>query len=82
MSVHPRCDECDGTGWVLYRSETVDGELGEAYRLCAIGCAPRYCMGRANDHPCPRPGTACYGFAYFCKEHKEFMRADEHTNKR
>src|SRR4051812_23953671 len=28
------CRECDGTGWVPYRSETVEGGFEEAYRLC------------------------------------------------
>src|SRR3712207_3991480 len=39
------CLECYGTGWVLYRSETKDGEFEEASRLCSKGHAPRYCMG-------------------------------------
>jgi hypothetical protein len=63
------CWECEGTGWVLYRSETEDGELEEAYRLCPEGHAPRYCMGYRNGHPCPRPATVRRGSGYYCKEH-------------
>ena len=69
MPAHPLCRECDGTGWILYRSETVDGELEEAYRLCPSCYAPRYCMGFKTDHPCSRPGTARYGPGYYCEEH-------------
>jgi hypothetical protein len=47
--------ECDGTGWVLSRSETVDGGFGETYRPCTRGHAPRYCMGYCNDRLCARP---------------------------
>jgi hypothetical protein len=63
------CHECDGTGWVLYRSETVDGEFEEAYRLCPEGHAPRYCMGSSSDHLCTRPATVRCGIGYYCKEH-------------
>jgi hypothetical protein len=65
---HP-CRECDGTGWVLYRSETRDGGFEEAYRLCPKGHAPRYCMGSSSTHLCPRPATVRSGPGYFCKEH-------------
>lgn len=71
MPVHISCEECDGTGWVLYRSETLNGDLEEAYRLCPGGCIPRYCMARSNERPCRRPGTARYGLGYFCKQHVE-----------
>ena len=63
------CRECDGTGWVLYRSETVDGGFEEAYRLCPKGHGPRYCMGFSSDHPCPRPATVRCGSGYYYKEH-------------
>ena len=63
------CPECDGTGWVLYRSETKDGEFEEAYRLCPKGHAPRYCMGSSSTHLCPRPATVRLGPGYYCKEH-------------
>jgi hypothetical protein len=80
-AAHSLCDECDGTGWILYRSETVDGELEEAYCLCSNRCAPRYCMVRSNDrHLCSRPGTVYYALRYFCKEHIEVIRADEDAN--
>jgi hypothetical protein len=65
---HP-CRECDGTGWVLYRSETKDGEFEEAYRLCPKGHAPRYCMGPSSGHLCYRPATVRCGLGYYCNEH-------------
>ena len=65
----PLCCECDGTGWVLYRSETDDGGFEEAYRLCPKGHAPRYCMGSSSGHLCPRPATVRSGSGYYCKEH-------------
>jgi hypothetical protein len=63
------CRECDGTGWVLYHSETTDGEFEEAYRLCPKGHAPRYCMGSSSAHLCSRPATERCGLGYYCKEH-------------
>ena len=63
------CRECDGTGWAPYRSETKDGELEEAYRLCPQGHAPRYCMESSNGHLCSRPATVRRGLGYYCKEH-------------
>lgn len=68
MPVRISCEECDGTGWVRYRSETLDGDLEEAYSLCPRGCIPRYCMARFNERPCRRPGTARYGLGYFRKQ--------------
>ena len=65
---HP-CLECDGTGWVLYRSETIDGGFEEAYRLCPKGHAPRYCMGSSGGQLCPRPATRRCGQGYYCEEH-------------
>jgi hypothetical protein len=65
------CRECDGTGWVLYRAETKDGEFEEAYRLCPKGHAPRYCMGSSSTHLCPLPATRRCGPGYYCKEHIE-----------
>ncbi len=82
MSADPSCDECDGTGWIFYRSETVDGVLEEAYRLCPNCCTPRYCMGRSNERSCPRPGTVSYGLRYFCKKHAEVICYDERWNPR
>ena len=63
------CRECDGTGWVLYRLETKDGEFEEAYRLCPKGHAPRYCMGSSCGHLCPRLASVRCGLGYYCKEH-------------
>ena len=63
------CRECDGTGWVLYRSETEEGGFEVAYRLCPEGCAPRYCTGTGNDMLCPRPATVRRGEVYLCEEH-------------
>lgn len=71
------CCECYGTGWILYRSETVDDQLEEAYCLCPNCCAPRYCMARSNERSCPRPGTVRYGLRYFCKEHVEVICCDD-----
>jgi hypothetical protein len=63
------CRECDGTGWVLYRQETVEGQFEEAYRLCPNCCAPRYCMGSRVGHLCSRPATERSRPGYYCKEH-------------
>ena len=63
------CSECDGTGWVPYRSETVGGGFEEAYRLCPEGHAPRYCMGSRSGGLCPRPATVRRGKVYYCEEH-------------
>ncbi len=68
-ATRPFCRECDSTGWMLYHSETIDGELEEAYRLCPNRCAPRRCIGFEAGQPCSRPGTVRYGFGYYCKEH-------------
>ena len=63
------CRECDGTGWVPYLSETVDGGFEEAYCLCPEGHAPRYCMGPNGERLCPRPGVVRRGKVYLCEEH-------------
>ena len=65
------CRECDGTGWVLYRSESKDGEFEEAYHLCPKGHAPRYCMGSGSGQLCPLPAIRRLGSGYYCKEHIE-----------
>src|SRR5215217_5443873 len=39
--------KCWGTGWVLYRSETVDGGFEEPYRLWGL-CAE---LGGSSDYP-------------------------------
>lgn len=73
MAAHHLCCECDGTGWVLYRSETVDGKFEEAYRLCPSCYASHRCMGSKTERSCLRPGTVRYGLGYYCKEHIEFI---------
>ena len=62
------CRECDGTGWVPYRSETLGGGFEESYRLCPEGHVPRYCMVSSNDRLCPRPAIVRCGKVYYCKE--------------
>ena len=74
MAIRSFCRECDGTGWIPYRSETVDGGFEEAYRLCSNCYAPRYCMGSEANCFCPRPGTIRCGLNYYCKEHVEVVR--------
>jgi hypothetical protein len=69
-----RCRECDGTGWVPYRSGTEEGGFEEAYRLCPEGHAPRYCMGSSSGHLCPRPATVRCGPGYYYKEHVAYLR--------
>ena len=69
------CRECDGTGWVPYRSETVDGAFEEAYRLCPEGHAPRFCMGSGEEGLlCTRPATVRCGLSYYCNEHVVVVR--------
>jgi hypothetical protein len=68
----PPCQECDGTGWTLYLSETVEGGLEVAYRLCPEGHAPRYCMGPKDDRLCPCLATVRRGEAYLCEEHAAY----------
>ena len=68
VAARPFCRECDGTGWMLYHSETIDGELEKAYRLCPNRCTPRRCVGFEAGQPCSRPGTVRYGLGYYCKE--------------
>jgi hypothetical protein len=67
------CRECDGTGWVLYRSENVAGDFEEAYLLCPQGHTPRYCMGSSSGELCPRPATVRCGTGFYCKEHIAFI---------
>ena len=58
---------------MLYRSESVDGEYEEAYRLCPKGHAPRYCMGSSSGPLCPLPATVRCGTGYYCEEHSAFI---------
>ena len=76
MTTRSLCRECDGTGWIVYRSETLDGGFEEAYRLCPNCYAPRRCMGSETEHSsCHRPGTVRYGLGYYCNEHIEVIHA-------
>ena len=77
MATHSLCRKCDGTGWLPYRSETVDGELEQAYRLCRSCYTPRRCIGFKTDQPCSRPGTIRYGLGHYCEEHIEIIYAVE-----
>ena len=77
MAAHPLCRECDGTGWIPYRSETIEGELEEAYRLCPGCYGPRHCTGFKTGHPCSRAGAMRYGLGYYCEEHIEIIYAVE-----
>ena len=77
MPAHSLCRECHGTGWIPYRSETLDGKLEQAYRLCPGCYAARRCIGFKTNHPCPRPGTVRYGLGYYCKEHIEVIHTGE-----
>lgn len=77
MTIRSFCRECDGTGWIPYRSETVDGKFEEAYRLCSKCYAPRYCMGSEADCFCPHPGTVRCGLDYYCKVHAEVIHTGE-----
>ncbi len=40
MATYPSCSECGGTRWVRYFSETTDGNLEEAFRLCPCNHEP------------------------------------------
>ena len=81
MTTRSFCRECDGTGWIVYRSETLDGGFEEAYRLCPSCYAPRRCMASETEHSsCHRPGTVRYGLSYYCKEHIEVIHAGRDVN--
>jgi hypothetical protein len=48
---NPSCASCDGTRWVRYFSETVDGNFEEAFRLCACNYGPEGQGERAREKP-------------------------------
>ena len=75
MSTRSLCCECAGTGWIPYRSETVDGELEEAYRLCLNCQAPRACVGSKTGLPSPRPATMRYRLDCYCEGHIEAVNS-------
>jgi hypothetical protein len=41
----PSCSECEGTRWVRYFSETMDGNVEVAYRLCFCNHETTYAQG-------------------------------------
>ena len=45
------CLECGGTRWVRYLSETIDGDLEEAFRLCPCNHEPETRDERAHEEP-------------------------------
>jgi hypothetical protein len=47
----PFCLECDGTRWVRYLSETTNGDLEEAFRLCPCNHEPETRGERAHEEP-------------------------------
>jgi hypothetical protein len=77
MPAHSLCRECDGTGWVPYLSETLYGELEEAYRLCPGCYAPRRCMGSKINEACARLSSVRYELSYYCNEHIEIIHTGE-----
>ena len=40
MSIKSSCSQCSDTRWVRYFSETTDGNLEEAFRLCPCNYEP------------------------------------------
>lgn len=77
MPAHSLCRECNGTGWVPYHSETLDGEFEEACRLCHGCYAPRRCMGSKINEAYARPSSVRYGLGYYCNEHIEIIHTGE-----
>ena len=49
----PSCPECGGTRWVRYFSETMEGCLEEAFKLCP--CNHKFL---SDDHPGNKLDTA------------------------
>jgi hypothetical protein len=45
------CTACGGTRWIRYLSETTDGDLEEAFRLCPCNHEPETRGERANEEP-------------------------------
>ena len=58
MASHPSCSKCGGTRWVRYFSETTDGTLEEAFRLCPCNYEPetRSVCGREELERVEGPG--------------------------
>ena len=47
----PSCASCGGTRWVRYLSETLDGSVEEAFRLCACNYEPEGEGERTRENP-------------------------------
>jgi hypothetical protein len=53
MMSSPSCSECSGTRWVRYFSETTNGDLEEAFRLCPCNHEPETRGERSREEPEP-----------------------------
>ena len=51
MMCAPSCLECGGTRWVRYFSETTNGDLEEAFRLCPCNHEPETRGERSREEP-------------------------------
>ena len=51
MMSSPSCSECGGTRWVRYFSETTNGDLEEAFRLCPCNHDPETRGERSREEP-------------------------------
>ena len=51
MMSAPSCLECGSTRWVRYLSETTNGDLEEAFRLCPCNHKPETRGERAHEEP-------------------------------
>ena len=49
MATYPSCSECSGTRWVRYFSETTDGNLEQAVRLCPCNHGPETRSERGGE---------------------------------
>jgi hypothetical protein len=51
MMAAPSCSACGGWRWVRYLSETTDGDLEEAFRLCPCSHEPNTRGEHAHEEP-------------------------------
>jgi hypothetical protein len=51
MTSAASCSACGGTRWVRYLSETTDGDLEEAFRLCPCNHNPDTRGEHAHEEP-------------------------------
>ena len=77
MAAHPLCHECDGTGWIPYTSETLDGQFEEVYGLCPNCYALCHPKGSNTRRPCPHPDAMRCGPGYYSVEHSEAIHIGE-----